>query len=114
MTSGQVASNTLRPALFGLGTYLLGHAVCAEDDGAAVRDLAQFIDEHRTTFAQALDDEPVVHHLVAYVDGRAEGIQCAFHDLDRAIDAGTEAAWVGQYYFHARIVRGCGAFQAQT
>jgi hypothetical protein len=35
-------------------------------------------------------------HLVTYVDRCAEGIQGALDDLDRAVDPGAEAAWVGE------------------
>ena len=67
----------------------------AEDHGAAVRDLGELVDEHGAAVAQALHDEAVVHDLVAHVDGRAEGVERALDDLDRAVDAGAESTRIG-------------------
>src|SRR5690606_226417 len=50
--------------------------------------------------------EAVVHDLVAHVDRRAEGLQRALDDLDRAIDAGTETTRVGEQDLHAVLAMG--------
>ena len=72
MTSGQVASNTAQIALLRLLAHRLRDAVRAEDHGLAVGHLGEVVDEHGAALAQALDDEAVVHDLVAHVDRRAE------------------------------------------
>ena len=49
---------------------------------------------------QVVDDEPVVHDLVAHVDRRAELRERLLDDRDRAIDAGAEAARIGEQDLH--------------
>ena len=78
-----------------------------EDDGGAIRNLVQLLDETRAHGAQALDHVPVVHHLVAHVDGRAEQLDGALDDVDGAIDPGTEPARAGQEYLHSRCSGSC-------
>ncbi len=80
------------------------HAMRAVYHRAAVRYLAQFIDEHRAARTQAIHHVAVMHHLVAHVDRRAEQLQRALDDLDGAIDAGTEAARIGKQDFHGLTV----------
>ena len=87
----------------GLVLDRLRDPVRAEDHGGAVGDLLELLDEHRALLAQVLDHPAVVHHLVAHVDGRAEHGECALDDLDRAVDAGAEAAWVGEENIHGRL-----------
>src|SRR5690606_11346896 len=73
----------------------------AEDDDGVVRHLVQLLDEDRTARAQVLDHELVVHHFVTHVDRRAEHFQGPIDDLDGAIDAGAEAAGIGEFDLHA-------------
>ena len=74
----------------------LGDAVGGEDGHRAGRDLVQFVDEHRAAGAQVLDHVAVVHDLVTHVDRRAVFLQGPLDDLDRPLDAGAEAARLGQ------------------
>ncbi len=77
----------------------------AEDHGCAVGHFVEFIDEDRAAARrQAVDDETIVHDFVAHVDRRAERFECALDDLDRAIDAGAEAAGVGEQDLHGVIL----------
>jgi hypothetical protein len=92
-----VASNTRK--LRGLRD-----AVRAEDDGGAIRHFGQLVDEDRAARAQAIDDEAVVHHFMAHVNRGAERFQCTLHDLDRAIDTGTESTGIGEQDIHAIIL----------
>ena len=96
VTSGQVASNTCQPATPRLLLDRARHAVRAEDHGGAVRHLVELLDEDRAQRPQPLDHEPVVHHLVTHVYRRAEERDRALDDVDRAVDAGAEAARIGQ------------------
>ncbi|MNC44449.1 hypothetical protein D3C75_933550 [compost metagenome] len=84
----------------GLVAHRLGDTVGAEDDDDVVRHLVQLFDENRPARAQILDHELVVHHFMAHVDRRAEHFQGAIDDLDRAVDAGAEAAGVGEGDLH--------------
>ena len=52
----------------------------------------QFLDEDDALGLQRVDDELVVHDLVAHVDRRAVELQRPFDDVDRAHHAGAEAA----------------------
>ena len=71
-------------------------AVGAVEDGGAVRDLVDAVDEDDAALAKALDDVPVVDDLVIDVERRAEEFEGAFEALDGHVDAGAEAARVGQ------------------
>ena len=51
---------------------------------------------------QVVDDELVVHDLVAHVDRRAELRERLLDDRDGAIDAGAEAARIGEQDVHHR------------
>ena len=62
----------------------------------AGRDLVQLVDEHRAARAQILDDVAVVHDFVTHIDRRAVFLQRPLDDLDRPLDAGAEAAGLGQ------------------
>src|SRR2546429_86368 len=86
-----------------LWAHRLRHAMRAEDHRAAGRHLLELVDEHRAFRAQVLDHELVVHDLVPHVDRRAELVERALDDLDRALDPGAEAAGVGEENVHARF-----------
>ena len=90
----------LQAARLGLAPHRLRHAVRAEDHGAAGGHLVQLLDEHRALGAQVVDHEPVVHDLVAHVDRRAELRERALDDRDGAVDAGAEAARIGEQDVH--------------
>ena len=64
------------------------------------RHFGQFLDEHRPLGAQVVTDELVVHDFVPHVDRRAEFFQGALDDGDGALDAGAEAAGVGEEDLH--------------
>jgi hypothetical protein len=100
VTSGQVASKTFRPRSAASSAHGLGDAVGTEDHDAIVRHLVELVDEHRPALAQVVHHEAVVHHLVAHVDRRAEYLQGAVDDVDGPIDAGAEAAGIGQLNLH--------------
>ena len=88
------------PARLGLGAHRLRDAVRGEDDRAAGRNLGELVDEHRALRLQVVDDELVVHDLVAHVDRRAELRERLLDDRDRAVDAGAEAARVREQDVH--------------
>ena len=89
-----------------LGLHGLRDAVRAEDHGAARRYLVEVLDEHGALGAEAVDDELVVHDLVAHVDRRAVQLERALDDLDGALDAGAEPSRVREQYLHGAILRG--------
>ena len=66
-----------------------------ENHDTVIRHLVEFVDEHGTACAQVLDHKLVVHYLVAHVDRCPEAVQRTLDNLDRAVDAGAEAPWVG-------------------
>src|SRR5690606_31725620 len=80
------------------------HAVGAEDHGGAVGHLVQLLHEHGAAVLELVDHVAVVDHFVAHVDRRAQAIEGTLDDLDRAVDAGTEAAGVGEDDVHGGIV----------
>ena len=95
-------------ALRRLAPHRLRHAVRAEHQRRADRHFAQVLDEDRTFGLQVVDDIGVVHDLVAHVDRRAEFGQRTLDDLDRAVDAGAEAARLGQHDLLESGVHGAG------
>ncbi len=90
----------MQQAALGLLLHGSRHTVGAEDDRACIRHLGQILDEHGADAAQPLHDVLVVHHLVADVNRRPKQLDGAFHDVDGAIDPGTETARIGQQYVH--------------
>ncbi len=84
------------PACAGLGTHRRRHAVRREDDHRAAGDVGQVVCEHRALAAQVLHHVPVVHDLVAHVDGGAVHLERHVHDVDGAVHAGAEAARRGE------------------
>ena len=72
--------------------HRLRHAVRREDHRPAVGNLVQLLDEDRALAPQFVDDELVVHDLVANIDRRAEALDCQLDDADRPVDAGAKTA----------------------
>jgi hypothetical protein len=70
--------------------------VRGEHDQRALRDLLGPVDEDRAALLEGLDDVPVVHDLLAHVDGRAVLFQRLLDGLDGAVDARAVAARLGQ------------------
>ncbi len=67
------------------------------------------LDEARAFCAQALDDMPIVHDLVADIDGRAKAGKRLFDDVDRADHAGAESPRLRKHHTHWRgLVSGNG------
>jgi hypothetical protein len=85
-----------QPARLRLVADIAGDPVGAEDHGPAGRHLIELVDEDRAAPLQAVDDETVVDHLVADIDGCAVDVEHPLDDLDRPIDTGAEAAGVGE------------------
>ena len=71
-----------------------------EDDRGPCRHLVELVDEDRALGAQVAHDVGVVDDLVAHVDRRTELRERALDDLDRTVDAGTEAARLGEDDIH--------------
>src|SRR5215472_14228108 len=72
-----------------------GDPVGAEYRDAALRDLVDLVDKMRALGAQPLDDVTIVNDFVTDEDRRAIFFESALDDLDRALDAGAEASWLG-------------------
>ncbi|GLU33442.1 hypothetical protein Busp01_32840 [Trinickia caryophylli] len=64
----------------------------AEYRHRTVRHFVQFFDELCALAAQIFDNVPVMHDLVANINGRAVPLQRTIDDLDRTDDARAEAA----------------------
>ena len=109
VTSGQVASNTLSVRWRASVLDRARDAVRGEDDRAAAGHLVELVDEHRAQAAQSLDHVAVVHDLVAHVDRRPEQLERTLDDVDRAVDAGAEAARIGEQDLHVRPAAACAA-----
>ena len=97
MTSGQVASITSSPRSPARLTSTALATPCALNTvDRARRDLVDVVDEARALALQRLDHVLVVDDLVAHVDRRPEAAQRPLDDLDRPLDAGAEAARLGE------------------
>ena len=81
---------------------------------APVRHFGQLLDEHRALRAQVVDHEAVVHDFVAHVDRRAERFERALDDLDGAVDAGAEAARLGEQDVHGRHSTRCEGWGSRS
>ncbi len=94
VTKGQVASNTLSERRLASCCTDARHAMGAENHRGIVRHFVQFLDEYRADGAQAIDHIFVVHHFVAHIDGRAKQRDRPLDDIDGAVHAGAESAWI--------------------
>ena len=78
--------------LLGLAAHRWGDAVGAEDDEMAVRHLVQLVHEDRPLLPQFIDDERVVHDLMADVHHSPEPLKGEVDDVDGADHSGAETA----------------------
>ena len=78
------------------------------------RHLRELLDEYRAQGAQPLHHVAVVHHLVAHVDRRPEELERTLDDIDGAVDAGAEAARIGEQYLHQARSRACARLSRQA
>ena len=83
----------------------LGDAVGAEDGDRAVGDLVQLLDEPGALGGEFLHDPLVVDDLVAHIDRRPVALERLLDDLDRALDAGAEAARLGEDDLHRELLK---------
>ncbi len=72
------------------------HAMGGKDHRAVERAFVELFDKDRTLGAQTIDDEFVVHDLVADIDRRAPFLDGEFNDLDGAVNTGAKAARGGE------------------
>jgi hypothetical protein len=81
-----------------------------EHDRRASGHLVELLDKHRALALEVVDDEAVVHDLVAHVDRRTELGERLLDDGDRAVHAGAEAPRIGEHDVHHASfagARGC-------
>jgi len=80
-------------AMLGIRRHRFRHAVGGKDHRrVGVRNLVELVDEDRTLSPQVLDDEAVVHDLMADIDRGAIAPQSQLDDLDGAVDTGAKSA----------------------
>ena len=86
-----------------------GETPCAENTSRAPSGTsAVSVDEDRAAVLERLHDVPVVHDLLAHVDGRAVLLEGLLDGLDGAVDAGAVAAGRGEQDALAGRVAGAG------
>src|SRR5687767_2129713 len=90
----------VEPAAVRLFPYRFGDAMGAEDDDRTLRDLVQFFDEDCALVAQRIDDVSAVDDFMADKDRRSVFLQRQIDDIDRPIDPGAKAAWIGEIDLH--------------
>jgi hypothetical protein len=89
-----------QPPVFGFVLNGSGNTMSAEDHNRVIRHLNEFVDKHRTPFAQILYDMSVVNHLMPDIDGPTKNLECAINDINSAVYPRTETSRVGQYNIH--------------
>ena len=105
MTSGHTAFTTNRPFAARRGDDLGRRAVGRQHERGAGRHVVDVVDEHHAELAEPVDDEPVVDDLVVAVHGRLEDPHHPREGLDRHLDAGAEAARLGeQHLLHRQVI----------
>ena len=77
-----------------------GNAMGTEDRARAMRNLIQTLDKAGAFRLEALDNMAIVDNFMADIDRRPIFLERAFHDFDRANDAGTKSARLRQNDFH--------------
>src|SRR5471030_44723 len=86
-------------ARFRLGPHRLRHSVRGKHQRIAGRYIVEVFDEDRALVAQVFHHIGVVDDFVAHINRRAELLQRALDDFDRAVDAGAESTRLGQQNF---------------
>jgi hypothetical protein len=95
VTSGQVASITLRPRPCWLA-HRRRNAVRGVDHALAIRNFVDLMHEDRALFRQLVHNKAVMHDLPAHIDGRAKGVEGDLDNVDGAHHAGAKAARLEQ------------------
>ena len=95
----------LKAASAGLVAHRPRHAVGRENHGGAIGNVGQIIDEDRAFSPQITDHMVVVNDFMPNIDWRAELTQRPLDDFDRAVDAGTKAARLGQQRLRHRVLQ---------
>ena len=73
----------------------------AENRRRTSRNVGKFFDEAGALRFKFFDDIPVVHDLMAHIDGRVVLGECPFDDVDCADDTGAKTARLRQDQLHA-------------
>ena len=89
----------MEPARNCLVTDSLADPMGTEHQCCASRNFGEVLDEDRAARFQVVDHIGVVDDLMAYVDRCAKFCQSPLDNLDRAVDAGTKPAGLGQHHF---------------
>ena len=82
----------------GFGGNRFGNAVRGKDDRGVIWYLAELFNENRAFRLQPLDHVTIVHDLVAHIYWSTMFFEAFLDNLDRSVDAGTEASWRGEAY----------------
>ena len=90
----------LQAAAFRLILHCAGYTVSTENNDGIIRHFRKFIHEHSTTSAQIVHNMPVVHHFMSHVDGPTKDFEGAIHNINSAIDSGTESSRVSKNNIH--------------
>ena len=76
---------------------------CAlKDHDGPFRNFAQLFDEDGALVAQRIHDVTAMDNFMADVDRRSVLFQREIDDIDRPVDPGAKAAWIGEIDLHDR------------
>src|SRR5262249_8851453 len=93
----------------------LGNAVRREDHRLpGIGDLVELLDEDGALLLQSLDHMPIVDDFMAHIDRRAVALEGERDDMDRALDAGAEAARAAEHDIEQRFGRHRSAKKLMT
>ena len=79
------------------------HAMGGKDHRTVVGAFRQFLDKDRALVAQPVDDEFIVHDLMAHIDWGAPFLEGHLNDLDRPVHARAESARRGEVEGQGRV-----------
>jgi hypothetical protein len=83
----------IKPAFSGDLRHGFWHAMGRENNRCAIGHLIKFFNEHSAFGLQAINNEAIVHNLMAHIHWRTVPIDRTFDDFDRTVYAGAKAAW---------------------
>ena len=100
----------LQVALLGVGVDMFCYPVGGEYDDRAFGNLVNLVNEYDAFLPEGIDDELVVHDLMAHVDGGGEFFESLLDYVDGTVDSGAEPAGGGEYDFlHGCLAIGGGS-----
>ncbi len=96
--------NDRQITIFSFADNHLGHAMCAENSDRTIGNFIKLFNKDSALVAERLNNELVMHDLVADIDRRPIDFESFLNDINGPLDAGAKTARLGQNNSQGRHV----------